>query len=56
MKNCKHELKVIGYTNEIYIENGYIIAFCGWCGSRTKTKINYCPLCRQKIGGRKRSY
>ena len=53
MNKCNHDFKNIGYTNEIYIEKGCIIAFCGWCGARTQLKIKYCPLCRKKIGGRR---
>ena len=37
-------------TNEIYLNNKNITAFCGWCESETKVKINFCPMCGRKLG------
>lgn len=37
-------------TNEINLSNKEILAFCGWCGSYTKVKIKYCPMCGRKLG------
>lgn len=36
-------------TNEIHLNNKEILAFCGWCGSYTKVKIKYCPMCGRKL-------
>lgn len=36
-------------TNEIYLNNKHVLAFCGWCGCWTKVKINYCPMCGRKL-------
>ena len=52
-KYCKRDkdvwIKAEG-TNEIYLNNKNIAAFCGWCGCYTKVKIKYCPMCGRKLG------
>lgn len=56
MSKCKYceseSYKLIGKmptTNEVYINNGTINAFCGWCGCSTVVKIKYCPMCGRKL-------
>jgi len=36
-------------TNEVYLSNKTIEAFCGWCGCHTTVRINYCPMCGRKL-------
>lgn len=49
---CKSDKDVwikVEATNEIYLSSKKITAFCGWCGSETKVKINFCPMCGRKL-------